>query len=109
MIAAARALEAGDFETAVSRAYYASYHAIIAAFEAKMGFARARWSHNFKPYFDRFAELEDLRLVVADLYVARIKADYEETTFAEGFVENLLQQARHLVVRVGEVVRDEQV
>ena len=109
MSAGTRAFEAGEYETAVSRAYYAAYHSVIVLFEARIGGARSRWSHNFRPYFDRIPELEELRLPIADLYVARTKADYEETTFAESAVRVLLQSARQALVRAGEVVRNGQI
>ena len=103
MNAATRAFESVDYETAVSRAYYACYHAIIVAFEVKMGLTRDHWPHNFRPYFDRFNDLAELRLVLADLYAARVKADYEEAGFTGAAVEDLLQQARRLLIRANEV------
>ena len=46
MLAAQRAFEAGDWETAaVSRAHYAAYHAVIAALEARADHVRLPRSH----------------------------------------------------------------
>ena len=109
MSAAARAFEAGHHETAVSRAYYVSYHAVIAAFEAKMEQPRPRWSHNFRPYFARYPELGDLDQQVLDLYEVRVRADYGETGFELAEAQTALATAEAVFSRVVEVIRDAQI
>ena len=106
MNAATRAFEAGDFETAVSRAYYAAYHAIIAAFETKMGLPRIRWSHNFRPYFSRYPELDELRPRLLDLYELRTRADYEQRELVVAEAEQAILQGQVIVKRATEVVED---
>jgi uncharacterized protein (UPF0332 family) len=102
MNAAARALEVQDYETAVSRAYYAAYHAVVAIFESRLNLIRPRWSHNFLPYFERNAEVRDLRFDVAYLYEMRAKADYEDAAFTADDVQRVLAAGRRVVDRAGE-------
>jgi uncharacterized protein (UPF0332 family) len=45
LAAADRAFEAEDWDTAVSRAYYACYHVVIALLELRAGVRRRRWDH----------------------------------------------------------------
>jgi len=108
MNAAARALEAGDHETAVSRAYYAAYHAIIAAFETTMGLVRDRWSHNFWPYFTRYPEVIGLNQPLLDLYELGIRADYGETGIEAAEGETALATAEAVVRQATGVTRDAQ-
>jgi len=106
MNAAAIAFEAGDYETSVSRAYYAAYHAIIAAFEAKMEETPRRWSHHLTRYFSRVPELDGTRLTLHALYEQRIVADYESASFSRADADELLNQASGVISTATEVIRD---
>jgi uncharacterized protein (UPF0332 family) len=82
--AAIRAFESGDWETAVSRGYYALYHAVIALLEARAGVVRRRWDHvqvqlDFRTHFARRGFLFTTRdaQYFEELYRARLAADYE--------------------------------
>ena len=64
--AAERALESGDWETAVSRSYYAVYHAVICLLESKAGLHRGTWHHNqvqtdFRAHFTNPGYLFNMR------------------------------------------------
>lgn len=96
MTAAQRAFEVSDYETAVSRAYYAAYHALIVMFERRIGVTRPRWSHNFLPYFGRFPELDDHRQSISYLYEMRSKADYENTVFGSAEVSVVISAAERI-------------
>jgi hypothetical protein len=103
MIAAARAFDASDFETVVSRAYYAVYHAVVAMFEARLGITRPRWAHNFLPYFSRVPDAADLRIDVSYLYEMRCRADYENAGLSPTDAERVLTIARAVVDKSSEV------
>src|SRR4051812_9053952 len=76
MNAATIAFDASDHETAVSRAYYASYHAVIALVEVRVG-RRRGWSHRLPEFARTTPELETLAQPLVDLYRLRVVADYE--------------------------------
>ncbi len=78
LAAAQHALDVGDWETAASRAYYAAYHAMIAVLETKEGIVRATWSHNFRPFYERYTYLRDKRVDIEMLYKSRVLADYSD-------------------------------
>ena len=110
--AAERALAAADFETTVSRAYYAAYHSVIALLEAKSDLGnRGRWDHSqveaqFRAHFTNRGYLfsrrhaDDLR----DLLDARLVADYENRQPSLGRVEQHLVVARSLYQAVRQVM-----
>jgi uncharacterized protein (UPF0332 family) len=104
MMAAQRAMEASDYETAVSRAYYAAYHAVIACFEVRLGITRPHWTHYLAPYFRRVTELRDVRERLSALYLARIRADYEEVTFSIEEAEASLAVASAIIATAREVI-----
>jgi uncharacterized protein (UPF0332 family) len=104
MNAAALAFEISDYETVASRAYYAAYHAIVAAFEARLGINRPRWSHYFLPYFGRVPEVADLRINVSYLYEMRRRADYENAPLSKADAERVLVTARAVVDKSSEVI-----
>ena len=76
MNAASLAFEGGDSETAVSRAYYAAYHSVIAVVEARSG-PQASWSHRVRQFANRIPALEPMSSELGALYRLRVVADYE--------------------------------
>ena len=111
MLAAERAFETGDFETAVSRAYYAAYHSIAAVLEVRAQLRRSRWDHvqvqnEFRARFTNRGFLfnsRDARTLV-DLYEARIDADYTARSWRRSAVGMLMSRARELCNRAREVI-----
>ena len=77
MNAAARALDAADYETAISRSYDAAYHAVIAVVEARLG-PRQGWAHRIPEYARRTEGLRELYMNLIDLYELRVMADYQD-------------------------------
>ncbi len=106
LTAAQRALDAGDWETAVSRSYYAAYHAVIAVFETKEGIVRATWSHNFRPYFERYTYFEGMAEYMDSLYRERAAADYTKGPTTQAIAEECLHKADIVRNRMLEVLRD---
>jgi uncharacterized protein (UPF0332 family) len=99
--AADRAFAAGDWETTASRAYYAAYHAAIAALESRTGMRRRRWEHlelqrQFRAQFARRGYLFSVRQaeVLERLYEARLAADYEREALRGQRVQQMLENAR---------------
>jgi uncharacterized protein (UPF0332 family) len=111
MLAAERAFAAGDWETAVSRAYYAAYHSIVAVLEIRAQMHRSRWDHTqlqneFRARFTNRGFLfssRDARSLL-DLYEARIDADYTDLPHRRREIEDLLAKARGLWARAKEVM-----
>ena len=106
LAAAQRALDADDWETATSRAYYAVYHAMIAVLETKEGITRATWSHNFRPYFERYTYLGELRDDLEFLYRERIAADYLDDPLDEFRAEQALLIGESIRRQLTEVLGD---
>ena len=113
MRAADRAFAAEDWETAISRAYYALYHGVIAVTETKTGVSYNRWDHvqlqnDFRIHFSNrgflfsAADARDF----ARLFEARLVADYGRETLRRPEVRTLMMKARSLHEKIGEVVRD---
>jgi uncharacterized protein (UPF0332 family) len=83
--AAERAFAVDDWD--VSRAYYAAYHAAIAALEARAGLSRRRWDHvqlqkEFRERFSKRGFLFDVRHSegLERMYEVRLMADYERAS-----------------------------
>jgi uncharacterized protein (UPF0332 family) len=113
MNAAALALEAQDYETAVSRAYYACYHSVITVLEGKAGMRRTRWDHTqvavlFRQQFGNKSYLFMRR--DADLFEslqeARLVADYEDEPPTQRVATRHIAAANALVARAREVLAD---
>jgi hypothetical protein len=100
MTAATRAFQASDYETAVSRAYYA-YHAVIAVVEAQQG-SRPSWAHRLHEYARGSSGLQALRAELVGLYAIRVVADYEERLITREQAMSALVVGR----RVNETARD---
>jgi len=113
LVAAEHAIEAGDWEAAVSRAYYAVYHAVIALIEMRAGVSRRRWDHDvvrndFREHFASRGFLFSVRdaAFMASLFEARLIADYESRTTTEREAQRLVGQAAELFRRVVARTRD---
>jgi uncharacterized protein (UPF0332 family) len=111
MLAAQRAFEGGDWETAVSRAYYAAYHSIVAVLEVRGRVGRERWDHvqvqnEFRARFTNRGFLFNSRdaRALADLYEARIDADYTTKSWRRSAAEVLISRARELCNHAREVI-----
>lgn len=111
--AADRAFDSEDWETAVSRAYYAVYHAVIALLEARAGIVRRRWDHvqvqnDFRTHFTRRGYLFTVRQAghFEELLEARLVADYEAERLRRGRAAELLRNAYALYERLLEEVKD---
>ena len=107
MNAARRAFEASDYETAVSRAYYAAYHSIISVVESREG-ARRAWSHRLPEMAARHSDLALFHDDLVDLYEARIVADYGSGVLAESLLEASLSVAERILERSRGIVENVQ-
>jgi uncharacterized protein (UPF0332 family) len=86
LVTSCRSGHGGAGETAVSRAYYASYHAVVELIEVRAGVRRRSWNHmqvqnDFRTLFGQRGFLFTIRDVsdLQQLYQARLTADYEQT------------------------------
>jgi uncharacterized protein (UPF0332 family) len=93
-----------DYETALSRAYYGVYHAVIVLLETKSGLVRRRWDHELVQleFRRRFASSSYLFTVrdardLEDIYDARLVADYENRQVSRTRAYELVQKAEVLV------------
>jgi uncharacterized protein (UPF0332 family) len=108
LLAAARAFEVDDWETAVSRAYYAVYHSMIALLEAKTELRiprRHAQLHNLlrSPLVATIVSIQDAS-DVRRLYFVRQSADYDDVLLDRTLAEESLRKARILCQRIGEVM-----
>ena len=110
MVAAELAYERSDYETAISRMYYACYHATVRLLESRARLRRPRWDHvqlqtefrrNFasKSYLFSVRQARDLE----ELQAARLVADYENRQASTREVDALMARARALLSAVVEV------
>ena len=75
-------LERGDYDSCISRCYYALFHATVAMLE-KSGMSRAKWGHNFvlasfnKEYIHRKKIFRsETGKSIHDIFEQRQEADY---------------------------------
>ena len=101
--AADRAFAAEDWETAVSRAYYALYHAVIAVLEAKGGVSHDRWDHvqvqhDFRIQFSNRGFLFNATdaQILERTYLERLHADYERLSATGRTARDVIGKARQL-------------
>lgn len=97
MLAAADAcIEAGAYDSAISRAYYASFHSAVGYLQEKVGVPPGRggrWSHQYVgDAFYRVAKQEGA--LVHDLYQARTRADYTTASHTEDDAARAIEMAR---------------
>jgi uncharacterized protein (UPF0332 family) len=105
--AAERALDAEDWETAVSTAYYAAYHSVIALVEARAGIIRRRWDHMqlrgaFRSNFGARGFLFTARDAANfdKLYERRLEADYESGPIRRPIATGSVENSRSLCTRI---------
>jgi len=101
------------WETSVSRAYYAVYHAAAAVLESKKGLRRDRWTHqqllnDFREHFARPGFLFSVRDArdLNRLLEERLSADYEQTRFERRRAEDSLKRAEELYDKIQGVIAD---
>jgi uncharacterized protein (UPF0332 family) len=109
MFAAERAFEISDYETAISRAYYACYHAIVRLLESRADIRCPRWDHvqlqsEFRRNFSSKGYLFSVRAArdLEELQASRLMADYENRQSTPRQVEGLMARARVLLSAVVE-------
>ena len=108
LTAAQRSLDAGDWETAASRAYYAAYHAAVEALEVQVGVRRRRWDHIdlHRTFRLRLAKTGRYSVRTAEwleqLHQARLLADYEKDPPTARQSGVLVENARRFVQEVKE-------
>jgi uncharacterized protein (UPF0332 family) len=108
------ALDDGDADSCVSRAYYAAFHAILLLFEVRGNAVRGRWSHiEVQKVFSLefcnrgylgFSKRDADTLV--DLQQARLNADYGLNVIDLVRAERLLRKAASLFIKIREAVRN---
>ena len=106
--AAGRAFEADDWETTVSRAYYAVYHAVIALLEEKTDLRIPRRHpqlHNLlrTPYVSPILTSRDA-LDVQKLFFARLAANYGNEQFGMSDAQESLARAGAICQRIFQAV-----
>jgi uncharacterized protein (UPF0332 family) len=109
------AYSAGEYDSAASRAYYAVFHAEIAALLRLTDFRPARWSHErVQAEFTRrliHAQkvfVTELRSIHHDLFGRRQVADYEEERIARVVAERSVRKAREMVLAIARTLMEEQ-
>ena len=107
-------METQDWDTAVSRAYFAVYHGVIEVMERRGGVPpRARWDHSqlrneFRSRFTNRGFLFTTRNAIDldRLYEERLIADYERGPLNQRRARNSVTAAGNLLSRVIEVLGD---
>lgn len=99
--AAAQALvNAGHFESSIGRAYYASFHAVVAflIWEKVPGQRNDRWSHGYvSEEFRRNSPSKDAARRLRRLYMERLLADYTLRPISRAQATTALQDVRALI------------
>lgn len=105
--AAQFAFERGQWETCVSRAYYAIYHLVVAVLAAKAGKRRNRWDHKpllraFKQEFTSKGFLFDRGDAnsLDDLLQERFAADYDNVNYDARLTRRALEKALALAQKL---------
>ena len=110
LAAARRALDAADAETAISRAYYAAYHSVLAMLEAKTDATiprRHATLHNLlASRRDEQLLTESSRRSFRDLFAAREVADYEERLLNRNDALVWVEAARAISAEARKVISD---
>ena len=79
---------------------------MIAVLETKEGISRPAWSHNFRPYFERYTYLEDMAESMDNLYRERAAADYTIGPTTPVTAQASVLKASQIRDRLLEVLRD---
>jgi uncharacterized protein (UPF0332 family) len=114
MRASQLARDAGDWETAISRAYYAIYHLAVSLLESKGGMtARGRWDHDqvhtaFGSQFANRGYIFNSRdaTLLRELYQDRLVADYERTSVSQAQSQRRLTTTQSLYERILGAISD---
>jgi uncharacterized protein (UPF0332 family) len=106
---------AGEYDSAASRAYYAVFHAEIAALLKLTDFRPARWGHErvqaeFNSRLIRAQKVFStaLRGIHNDLLGHRRVADYEEERTMRAVAERSVRKAREMVLAIIRTLQEEQ-
>ena len=109
------ALRAGEYDPAVSRAYYAILHAEIAALIKLTDFHPRQWGHDrVQAEFNRRLVHAQkifptgLRFIHSDLLGRRHIADYEEERLGKVVTERCVRKAQDMVSAIARTLRGEQ-
>ena len=101
----------GRYNNATNRAYYAAYNAAIVAL-IRAGLSTRRWAHDeVQALFAgqlvvrRKLYPGDMRRVLADLIVARTRADYGRELVSKAVAERALRRANDFVRRITRIQR----
>jgi uncharacterized protein (UPF0332 family) len=105
------ALVAGEYDPSVSRAYFAVFHAEIAALMQLTDFRPDHWGHdhvqaefNRRLVRERKAFPGGLRFVHSDLIGRRHLADYSEMRTGKLVAERCLRKAKDMVAEIARVL-----
>ncbi|MSQ14585.1 MAG: HEPN domain-containing protein [Dehalococcoidia bacterium] len=101
----------GEWESCISRGYYAAYHMVAAVIEAKKGFTRPSWEHerllqDFREHFTSIGYMfsdqdgDDL----ANLMGLRFEVDYRDVEYNVRTIERAMERTRRLYSRIKEVL-----
>ncbi len=104
---------AREWDSCISRAYYACYHCVAAVIEAKIGFTRRRWDHkplleDFRQYFSRKgfffrpSDADDFDVLMA----LRFSADYDDSGLNNVKARDALEKAKELCDKIREVLSE---
>ena len=109
------ALTSGEYDSCVSRAYYAMFQAEIAALIKLTDFRPSQWGHGrVQAEFNRrliHAQKifpAGLRFIHSDLIGRRHIADYEEKRIGRMTAERCVKKAKEMVIEIVRVLKREQ-
>ncbi|MCL4534555.1 MAG: HEPN domain-containing protein [Bacteroidetes bacterium] len=107
LTAAEAAFQREDWETSVSRSYYAVYHLVVALLTTRGQVRRPRWDHDtlindFRNQFGRrgFLFTSKDADTVAAMFEERLKVDYEQEAWTSRTVARRLNAAKDLFDRL---------
>ena len=106
------AMRNGDYESCVSRSYYAAYHMVVVLLASKANIRRKRWDHNelHRAFGEQFCKKgwlftrEDGDLF-RTLQLERFSADYEVGRFSKKKAERLVMRAGALISKIQGVIQ----
>jgi len=108
------AYNAGEYDSAASRAYYAVFHAEIAALLKLTDFRPARWGHErvqaeFNRRLIRAQKVfsAELGSIHNDLFGRRLVADYEQERTTRAVAERSVRKAREMVLAITRTLQEE--
>ena len=109
------ALTSGEYDSCVSRAYYATFQAEIAALIKLTDFRPPQWGHDCvqAEFNRRLIHAQKifpggLRFIHSDLIGRRHIADYEEKRIGRMTAERCVKKAKEMVIEIVRVLKREQ-